>query len=376
LRLSLPEEEPVTKGSIEVWLDTDPAPICIEFNRTGFRYTAGAEGAKLFVRGYGPTRLLPRQRASADPAAQSSQQADAMRKVDNLFDPYVPLCDAAHWLETLTPPQFDKVALTLKDILRFGNRDNLVFDRSSGKVKACDEAGVPLNLDLLSHGQQSALVLATDIVRGIMDWRSHQGLDPLPGDFSESSGIVLLDEIDTHLHPRWKMEIVGSLKRAFRNIQFLATTHEPLCLRGLDEREIVIMRRDGSAITAEVSPVSPKGWRVDQLLTSDLFGLFSTIDPDVDAQFLEYYELLGARADGELSDSQRTRLEELRQLVQKHNRLGYTRRDQLLYEVIDEHLVKELRTKSLTAKLVLREETKRQLRDIWERVVTSRQGRP
>jgi hypothetical protein len=255
------------------------------------------------------------------------------------------------------------------------NEDNLVFDRESGEVKAFDANGIPVALNLLSHGQQCALVLAADIVSGIMADRVASNLPAVPGDFQESAGIILLYEIDAHLHPRWKMEIVPSLKRAFPFIQFIATTHEPLCLRGLEEREIVIMRRDDAGITAEVTPISPKGWRVDQLLTSELFGLFSTIDPDVDAEFQEYYFLLSKR-ESDLTEPERTRLEHLRNTLRRHNRLGYTRRDQLLYEVIDDYLVKELQERSHEKRTQLRDETKRALHDMWQRVVAARDQPP
>jgi len=379
LRLPREEEERPMKGSIQVWLGTDLEPIEVSFDSKEFRYISGAEGANNFVRGYGPTRLMPKRRraalavqqaGAAVTAPESEHSSNLKSSVANLFDPYVPLCDAPAWLGQLAGTEFDKVAITLKDVLRFRNEDNLVFDRERGEVKALDASGITVELDLLSHGQQSALVLASDIVSGIMAHRKAAGLDAAPGDFRDCTGIVLLDEIDAHLHPRWKMEIVPSLKRAFPYIQFLATTHEPLCLRGLEEREIVIVRRDGAEVSAEITPISPQGWRVDQLLTSELFGLFSTIDPDVDGEFQEYYWLLSKEPD--LDPGERARLEDLRSTLPRHNRLGYTRRDQLLYEVIDEFLVDELRIRSPDVRAQRREETKNKIRDIWRRVVVSR----
>ena len=65
---------------------------------------------------------------------------------------------------------------------------------------------------------------------------------------SHASGIVLLDEIDAHLHPRWKMRIVESLRATFSGMQFIVTTHEPLCLRGIKEQEVVVLRREGDDV--------------------------------------------------------------------------------------------------------------------------------
>jgi uncharacterized protein (TIGR02646 family) len=386
-------------GTIEVWLSTDLNPIKVTFDNTTVVYESGAEGANVFLRGYGPTRLLPRRRTpSAESAtkpfndtptetpAPAPNEPDAVpfadgslddfnRAVANLFDPYVSLCDAPTWLAQLNDTVFNTVALTIKDVLRFRNKDSLRFNWETGDLTVFDSSGVSVAFNLLSHGQQSALVLATDIVSGVIRQGVAQNRPIAPKDFSECRGIILLDEIDAHLHPRWKMEIVGSLKRAFPYIQFIATTHEPLCLRGLEEREIIIVRRDDAGVRAEISPISPKGWRVDQLLTSELFGLFSTIDPDVDSEFQEYYLLL-SKPDSKLTPGEQDRLETLRRGLRRHTRLGYTRRDQLLYEVIDDYLVKELRIDSHDERVKLREETKLKVRDIWERVTYFRDAVP
>ena len=89
-----------------------------------------------------------------------------------------------------------------------------------------------------------------------------------------------------HLHPRWKMQITRTLRRVFPSMQFLVTTHEPLCLRGLVENEVVrvtlIVDPTWTAWHAVFDPIeeSPSRYRVDRLLTSAFFGLDTTIDPD------------------------------------------------------------------------------------------------
>jgi hypothetical protein len=366
LRISAQPDETPTSGFVAVWLGTDAEPIRYRFDANGMQFESGTEGANVFLRAYGPTRLMPRRGPALAAAARRGGSAAEKHAVSNLFDPYTPLCDAPRWLASLTEDDFDKVALSLKDVLRIRSQDNLLLVRENGAVRAYDANGVLVDVNLLSHGQQSALVLATDIVSGMAAARAAEGLESMPKDFQQSHGIIVLDEIDAHLHPRWKMEIVPSLRRAFPHVQFIATTHEPLCLRGLHEREIVLTKRSARGSVAEVTPISPAAWRVDQLLTSELFGLHSTIDPDVDAEFQEYYLLLARRDEG-LQPKELGRLEHLRVSLQRHNRLGYTRRDQLLYEVIDDYLVKELKASS-DARMRLREETKRRIAEIWQRV--------
>jgi predicted ATP-binding protein involved in virulence len=66
---------------------------------------------------------------------------------------------------------------------------------------------------------------------------------------SNSKGVVLIDEIDQHLHPRWQRRIVGDLKRVFPNIQFIATTHSPFIVQSLDIDEVISL-----GIQNEISP--------------------------------------------------------------------------------------------------------------------------
>lgn len=58
-----------------------------------------------------------------------------------------------------------------------------------------------------------------------------------------SRAVVLIDEIEAHLHPRWKMRIVTALREALPNVTFIMTTHDPLCLRGLRAGEVMVFRR-------------------------------------------------------------------------------------------------------------------------------------
>ena len=136
-------------------------------------------------------------------------------------------------------------------------------------------------LSQLSDGEQSVIGLAS---RDIM-----AGMPKDTREFNTAPGIVLLDEIGAQLHPRWRMRIVQDLRNAFPKIQFLVTTHEPLCLRGIEADETILMQKEDDYVCAVTDLPSPKGLRVDQLLTSRLFGLYSTIDPETEAEFQSDY---------------------------------------------------------------------------------------
>src|SRR5262249_49949599 len=112
------------------------------------------------------------------------------------------------------------------------------------------------------------------------------------GSIKDAEAIVLLDEIEVHLHPRWKMTIVERLRRCFPRLSFIATTHDPLCLRGLRKNEIMVLRRDAGAISPLTDIPDLDGFRADQLLTSPLFDLVTTRGPRTDADRARYGVLL------------------------------------------------------------------------------------
>jgi len=81
--------------------------------------------------------------------------------------------------------------------------------------------------------------------------------DPLQG-----QGIVIIDEIDLHLHPQWQRRIIPQLRKTFPNIQFIVTTHSPLVLESLDLDNIIVL--DNGKIIDPI--VSPKGREVGEIL--------------------------------------------------------------------------------------------------------------
>jgi len=107
--------------------------------------------------------------------------------------------------------------------------------------------------------------------------------------FEAAEGVALIDELGVHLHPRWQMRVTQALREAFPRVQFFATTHDPLCLRGLRDGETTILRRDRTGGVFAIQELPPiEGLEVDQILTSEYFGLNSTVDPLFEERFEEY----------------------------------------------------------------------------------------
>lgn len=98
----------------------------------------------------------------------------------------------------------------------------------------------------------------------------------------EEESLFLLDEPDTHLNPLWSFDYVKHLRKIVgdqRQSQLLMATHDPLVICGLVKEQVRVMRReDDGQITANQPDLDPQGLGVAGILTSDMFGLSSTID--------------------------------------------------------------------------------------------------
>lgn len=128
--------------------------------------------------------------------------------------------------------------------------------------------------------------------------------------------VVLIDEIDLHLHPKWQRELIDYLTNLFPNTQFIVTTHSPLIVQAAAARDanIVVCRREGDHVVIDQSVEAVKNWRTDQILTSDLFDL-PTARPKEIEPFLEERQKI-------LSKAKLTKKDEKR-LTELENEIGF-----------------------------------------------------
>lgn len=217
------------------------------------------------------------------------QSAASLR---SLFDPFAKLHHPGKWLQKLAPDAFDAIARALREVLVLQQQDRIGRDEDGRLFVHAHGRDTPL--ERLSDGYRSLIAMVLDIMRDMLEaW----------GDLENARGLVLIDEIETHLHPRWKLRVVSALRKAMPNVQFVATTHDPLCLRGMRADEVQVFVRD-EAQRIEILRGLPdvRGLRAEQLLTSDYFGLSSTADPDVESA-LEHLALpVGIRSQSRYED--------------------------------------------------------------------------
>jgi predicted ATP-binding protein involved in virulence len=158
----------------------------------------------------------------------------------------------------------------------------------------------------LSLGYKTLVAWMVDFASRMFD-RYPESRNPLA-----EPAVVLVDEIDLHLHPKWQRTLMGYLSERFPNTQFIATAHSPLVVQAASDANIVLLKRVGDHVIVENDVKAIHGWRVDQILTSDLFGLESARPPQLDALLEERTKLLSK---SRLTKKDRARLAELEEEI-------------------------------------------------------------
>ena len=92
-----------------------------------------------------------------------------------------------------------------------------------------DKENISLNVSQMSDGEKCTLALLGDLARRLA-LANPMKENPLLGE-----GIVLIDEVELHMHPSWQRKVLYTLKETFPNIQFIVTTHSPIILSEADE---------------------------------------------------------------------------------------------------------------------------------------------
>ena len=105
-----------------------------------------------------------------------------------------------------------------------------------------------------------------------MAWRFLNRYRESPNPLAEPA-VVLIDEIDLHVHPRWQLDIMKDLSLLFPATQFIATSHSPLIVQVAETANLVLLRKQEDYVEIVNDPGVSKNFRVDQILTSLAFGV-------------------------------------------------------------------------------------------------------
>lgn len=342
--------QPRTSASVRLHFEDPGSSVELNIGLDG-RFSGNQQPAVVLL-GYGPRRFFWRASKHVDAPAE---------RVKSMFDPVATLPNPEEWLLTCADAYFALAVRALRTMLLL---------REEAFVKRLPEGDVPKThivfeldgreelLSGLSEGYKAVIAMGVDIMRELLEFWP---------DLESAHGIVLIDELDTHLHPRWKMRIADRLRRALPEVQFLASTHDPLCLRGYYHGEVQVLRRNADAGIERVTDLpNVRGLSVQQLLNSEFFGLYSAEDPKVDEGVARYATLATKRDRTADEDAELVRE---REKVRSTLTVGATEKDRLVQSAISEYLLQS-RTAPQADKATLERATVSSMVDLWKQVDT------
>jgi hypothetical protein len=166
----------------------------------------------------------------------------------------------------------------------------------------------------LSDGFRSIIALVGDLI-----WRLFQTFSDLT-DPRQASGIVLIDELDIHLHPVWQRLIAKKLRTVFPNLQFFVATHSPFVAAGAgdDALTLTVKMINGEVQIEEVENIA--AYDVDYILRSPAFGLVSTHSPATQEKIDRYDYLTSNR--NNLQGEEIEEYQEVRQFMKEFRPIG------------------------------------------------------
>ncbi|HEX8562712.1 MAG TPA: AAA family ATPase [Flavobacterium sp.] len=152
--------------------------------------------------------------------------------------------------------------------------------------------GKKIPLNDFSLGYKNAVYWSMDL-----SWRLFNHYPDSKNALKEPA-IVLIDEIDLHLHPKWQTEIIENLSYHFPNVQFIVTSHSPLMVQSDSKANFAVLHFNTDSESVEVinETIGVDGWMVDQILSSDFFGLKSTRGVEYDGLRTRRSLLIGKKS--------------------------------------------------------------------------------
>ncbi len=198
---------------------------------------------KVFIVGFGPFRRFNQKE-------NGNSDSPIIENFRSLFDDNANLTESLSWLQNLDYQRLEgnqqagKILDYLRDLMNQGDllQNGITLKTINSKgVFFQDEQDNEINIKEMSDGYQSILSLTFELIRQLI-----KTFDPdeVFKNFAKreysiaSEGIVLIDEIDAHLHPTWQVRIGQWFTKYFPNIQFIVTTHSPLVCRACENGTI------------------------------------------------------------------------------------------------------------------------------------------
>lgn len=217
-----------------------------------------------FVVGYGATRRVESGNFSA--AGEDRRRGRRYQRVASLFEDHVALRPIQSWFPSLDERQKGEVI----DLLNRALPDSIRFDGvMEGEDYVFTFDGVRTPFPALSDGYKAFVGWVGDLLGHMTSVAGEKALADL-------AGIVLVDEIDLHLHPSWQRDVVARLANAFPRFQFVFTSHSPLVAASVQPGNVIVTGTGPDGLPSlDKMQESLYGRSVEAVLMSPYFGLES-----------------------------------------------------------------------------------------------------
>lgn len=178
----------------------------------------------------------------------------------------------------------DAVQTATDAVLRPSGWSQLGWDFVRSDVVATHERHGRLPVELLSDGIRNLVALVADLAHRAVRLNPHLAENAC----RQTPGIVLIDEVDMHLHPAWQQTVIGSLREAFASVQFVVTTHSPLVVSTVPARSLRIVGEDGTIS----QPTAETGGYDSSFSLGEVFHVSDAPPVEAAGRLAEYRKLI------------------------------------------------------------------------------------
>lgn len=279
-------------------------------NMRRLQQTAYAEGKPGWLGcGYGPFRRLSGGGQDADRVLYAERKS---ARFLTLFREDAALTNATEWLIKLHNTARDGDELSQKALthIRTAFKERLfpepvTLEVNARAVQLTINGHRPVSLQDLSDGYRSMLALCIDLFRWLVI-----AFPDAPNPMN-CPGIVLIDELDAHLHPKWQQQIGHWLCEKFPNIQFIITTHSPFLAQMEDKGQNIKLAKKEGSVGVLLTEEAFQDLRADQILQSPLFNLESLYSPPTQAKLNKHRQLHEKKLGDQLNKDEQLEYDQL-----------------------------------------------------------------
>ena len=222
-----------------------------------------------FIVGYGASRSVEAS-ARVDESARKKSRLRRYERVASLFEEHVTLMPLSYWLPEYAKSnkgRYTQVINLINDLLPLNCQIQKTVQENENLFEM---NGIVLPFRALSDGFRAYIGWIGDMLFHVCQGVA-TGLK-----LREMRGVVMVDEIDLHLHPEWQKVVVPTLAKALPNVQFIFTTHSPLVVGSLMSQNLFLLSQEKGSTLIKRLPEHVRGKSSEQILLSPYFGLDST----------------------------------------------------------------------------------------------------